>query len=65
MSSASDDAALAAIARALAEALSARARDRTVACNMRVAELQTELCAAWRKEQEERFAALALDNDDD
>lgn len=47
---------IARIARDLAEALSARARERTVACNLRVAELQTELCAVWRREMQARFA---------
>jgi len=58
------DVRMATLARELAQALAARARERTVACNIKVAELQTALCAAWRNEQQQRFAALPLDDDE-
>jgi len=46
-----DDAKMAAIARKLAEALCAWARDRRVDARVEISALQTELCQAWRAEQ--------------
>ena len=46
-----NDAKIAAIARRLAEALSAWARDRRADARVEISALQTELCAAWRAEQ--------------
>jgi hypothetical protein len=54
-----NDAALAAVARTLAEALSDFAYSRKDHDQKRVAQMHTELCALWRKEREDDAAAQA------
>jgi hypothetical protein len=61
MTASDDDANMARIARDLAAALCVYARERRAEHKLRVNRLQTELCGAWRVENERALREVTMD----